>query len=269
MIIRFKEPLSNRIFESKKAGLDDNGNSIMIKFAEGESSVIESEQKNKNAKERQFRTGPANIKVGDEVYYQTNITDKTTLEFLKMYCDDSGRRYWGGMIQEYDPLAESKAKYQEATRQAELTLSATQLDETELIGVSFRRFGFETYNFLDDINSLRLEVLKFAMEDPDLFEEYLNDKNNNTTQYYLSMAMAKGIIKQINGGGIVVWGDNNSEILKVARGKTAIEDLADFLKTAEGREIRSIINERLKEATIESEVEKAKQPAKKTTAKTE
>lgn len=73
------------------------------------------------------------------------------------------------------------------------------------------------------------------MENPDLFEEYLNDKNNNTTQSYLSMAMAKGIIKQINGGSIIVWGDNNSEILKVARGKTAIEDLANFLKNSRGK----------------------------------
>ena len=47
------------------------------------------------------------------------------------------------------------------------------------------------------------------------------------------------------------------------------QDLANFLKTAEGREIRNIISEKLKEANIESEVEKSKQPAKKTTAKTE
>ena len=269
MIIRFHEDLCNTIFKSRFEGEDKNGNVVMCKLARGEQEIIEEKQRNKNAVEKEFKTGFANISINGELFYQTEITDKPTIEYLKNYCDENRKKYWGSKIQEYDPLEESKAQFEEATRQAELTLSATQLDETELIGIAFRKFGFETYKYLEDINSLRLEVLKFAMDDPDLFEEYLNDKNNNTTQSYLSMAMAKGIIKQINGGSIIVWGDNNSEILKVARGKTAIEDLANFLKTAEGREIRNIISEKLKEANIESEVEKSKQPAKKTTAKTE
>lgn len=271
MIIRFKEPLCNRIFESRKAGLDKNGNSIMIKFAEGESSVIESEQKNKNARPKQFKTGMPNVNVDGELYYQVTITDKTTLEFLKVYCDDNGKAYWGGMIQEYNPLAENEAKAKEATRQAKLTLASTELDEQQLTAIAFRRFGFETYKFLKekDYSGLKLEVMQFAMNEPDLFEEYLNDKDNNTTQYYLSMALAKGIIKLINAGGTVVWGDNGSEILKVARGKKALDDLSDFLKTSEGREVRNIINERLSEATVEAEVSKAKQSTKKETAKTE
>ena len=191
--------------------------------------------------------------------------DPTVQKFIEARPD------FGKKIKIYNPLAENEAKAKEATRQAKLTLASTELDEQQLTAIAFRRFGFETYKFLKekDYSGLKLEVMQFAMNEPDLFEEYLNDKDNNTTQYYLSMALAKGIIKLINAGGTVVWGDNGSEILKVARGKKALDDLSDFLKTSEGREVRNIINERLSEATVEAEVSKAKQSTKKETAKTE
>lgn len=82
---------------------------------------------------KEFKTGFANISINGELFYQTEITDKPTIEYLKNYCDENRKKYWGTKIQEYDPLEESKAQFEEATRQAELTLSATQLDETELI----------------------------------------------------------------------------------------------------------------------------------------
>ena len=64
----------------------------------------------------------------------------------------------------------------------------------------------------------------------------------------------------------VSWGDTKEVIIEVARGKTPTEDLAEFLKTNEGREIKTILYERMQDATKEAAVEEAK-ATKSTSAK--
>ena len=87
MIIRFHKDLCNTIFKARFGGEDKDGKVVMYKLAKGEQEVIEEKQKNKNAIEKEFRTGFANTSVNGELFYQTEITDQPTIEFLKNYCD--------------------------------------------------------------------------------------------------------------------------------------------------------------------------------------
>ena len=251
MIIRFKEPLCNMMFKSKFEGFDSKGNVEIIKLAVGENTVIESKQRNKNAKLKVFRTGFPNLKVDGELFYQTEITDKLTIEFLQHHAQ------WDKMIFEYNPLEENKLLAEEAAKQAEIVLQATQLKDDDLFAMGCRIFGNEALKHKkeNDEAGLKVKLITFSTKEPELFEKYLNDKDGNTNKWFVSLAFAKGIIKETKGGNAVAWGENGEEFLKVTKGKKAVDDVVDFFKTQEGREVRSMIGQYLGEKSVEAELE--------------
>lgn len=260
MIIRFHKDLCNTIFKSRFEGEDKDGNVVMYKLARGENEVIQEKQKNKNAVEKEFRTGFANTSVNGELFYQTEITDKPTIEFLKNYCDENRVKYWGGKISEYDPQAESKAKLAAAKEQAKLIVDATNLKDVELLQVGIALFGYSALKHKqnDTMDELQLEVIQYASQEPEKFEEVLKDKESQSVKSFVYLAFAKELVVATESGNSVSWGDTKEVIIKVARGKTATEDFAEFLKTNEGREIKTILYERMQESTKEAVVEEAK-----------
>jgi hypothetical protein len=268
MIIRFHKDLCNTIFKARFEGEDKDGKVVMYKLAKGEQEVIEEKQKNKNAVEKEFRTGFANTSVNGELFYQTEITDQPTIEFLKNYCDENRVKYWGGKITEYDPQAESKAKLAAAKEQAKLIVEATNLKGVELLQVGIALFGYSALKHKqnDTMDELQLEVIQYASQEPENFEEVLKDKEGQSVKSFVYLAFAKELVVATESGNSVSWGDTKEVIIKVARGKTPTEDFAEFLKTNEGREIKTILYERMQDVTKEAAVEEAK-ATKSTSAK--
>ena len=157
----------------------------MYKLAKGEQEVIEEKQKNKNAVEKEFRTGFANTSVNGELFYQTEITDQPTIEFLKNYCDENRVKYWGGKITEYDPQTESKAKLAAAKEQAKLIVEATNLKGVELLQVGIALFGYSALKHKqnDTMDELQLEVIQYASQEPEKFEEVLKVVKSNKSVF--------------------------------------------------------------------------------------
>ena len=84
MIIRFHKDLCNTIFKARFEGEDKDGKVVMYKLAKGEQEVIEEKQKNKNAVEKEFRTGFANTSVNGESYStKQKLQTNQQLNFLK------------------------------------------------------------------------------------------------------------------------------------------------------------------------------------------
>ena len=90
-------------------------------------------------------------------------------------------KYWGGKITEYDPQAESKAKLEAAKEQAKLIVEATNLKGVELLQVGIALFGYSALKHKqnDTMDELQLEVIQYASEEPEKFEEVLKDKEDD------------------------------------------------------------------------------------------
>ena len=191
---------------------------------------------------------PKRIYFGGTTY---TTEDPTVQKFIESRSD------FGKKIKIYDKAAESTAKLKEARHQSSLVQKAAKLEGEELAQVGYAVFGNKALKFLqeNDSDGLQLDLMTYAQEYPSEFEELLKDKESKTVKLYLALAFGKGILKETDGGTSVSWGDTEEKIMTVSRGKKAIDDMVDFFKTEEGRVVRSIINTKLGEKSVEAELE--------------
>ena len=145
-----------------------------------------------------------------------------------------------------------------------------------LLGNGFSCNIWENYSYTSLLNFSKENMIEPILKESVLkifkdlkttnFEEVLKDKEGQTVKSFVYLAFAKELVVATESGNSVSWGDTKEVIIKVARGKTPTEDFAEFLKTNEGREIKTILYERLQDVTKEAAVEEAK-ATKSTSAK--
>ena len=134
------------------------------------------------------------------------------------------------------------------------------------VGIALFGYSALKHKQNDTMDELQLEVIQYASREPEKFEEVLKDKEGQSVKSFVYLAFAKELVVATESGNSVSWGDTKEVIIKVARAKTPTEDFAEFLKTNKGREIKTILYERLQDATKEAVVEEAK-ATKSTSAK--
>ena len=251
MIVRFSQDLCNTIFQTRFEKTDDEGNVKMIRLIEGSNNVDESKQ-DKQAKQKQFKTGFANTRVGDESFYQTEITDKGVLNFLHE------TPYWGGKIQQYDPLAESKSKASALETQLKLLVQISEMKQEDLIALGYALKGKEALQKVKekDLSGLKLMVVAEAQENPEEVASVVNDKSN-ADKLFVGLAMAKGVIVETDAGNSVSWGHNNARITSVPANVSPLDAMVEFFSTVEGREVKKQMFLKIGSDKAEKDVEKA------------
>lgn len=264
MIIRFHQDLANFNFKSRFEKMDEDGNIKMVRLIEG-STVVEEAKQDKNAREKAFKTGAVNVSIDGELYYQTEITDKAIINFLKE------TDYWGGKIKEFNPVDESKKKSEAFKKTTQLLMEVAKMDKSELLAVGYARLGKAAlqYGKDNDIEGLRLEVATEVQESPEEMEAVMGDWKNNE-KLLVGTAMAKGIIIETEAGNNISWGHNKSRITSVPEGVTPLDAMVDFFGEAEGREVKKQIFTKLTESAKPKTADKVPvKPADKTPAKPE
>ena len=258
MIIRFHQDLSNTHFKSRFEKQEEDGGIKMIRLIEG-STVVDEAKQDKNAREKSFTTGAANINIDGELFYQTEITDKAVINFLKE------TEYWGGKIKEFNPVDESNQKSEAFKKTTKLLMEVAKMEKGELLAVGYARLGKAAlqYGKDNDIEGLRLEVATEVQESPEEMEAVMGDWKNNE-KLLVGTAMAKGIIIETDAGNTIAWGHNNSRITSVPEGVTPLDAMVDFFGEAEGREVKKQIFTKL---TDSARPKTATKTAAKTTEK--
>lgn len=189
MILRFKQEICNTHFASRFERIDKEGNVEMIRLIEGSSEVVESKQP-KEARKKTFRTGYANTREGDEVFYQVEITDQAIINFLKK------TDFWDRLVYEHDPLAISKKESEEAQKEiAVLAKISAITDNVELLQLGYALFRTEALNYgkKNDYEGLRVRIFKKAMADSKAVSDLLENKDKSD-YLLIALAFAKGII---------------------------------------------------------------------------
>ena len=235
MILRFAHILCNTIFPSRFEHVDENGNVEMIRLIEGSNEVIESKQP-KTAREKRFTTGYANVREGDEVFYQTEVTDKSIIEFLKKTS------YWGTLINEYDPLAESKARAESAAKQIDVMKSIVEMKDDQLLALGYASLGKKALQYAKDknINQLRVDLYTEAQENPEEINELINDESK-ADRLFIGLAFAKGTIEETEAGNSISWGHNKSKIINVPKDVLPIDAMLEHFNDPEGKEVKKQI----------------------------
>lgn len=235
MIVRFHQDLANTHFKSRFEKMEDDGSVKMIRLIEGSTEVVESKQ-DKNARVKTFKTGAVNVDIDGQLYYQTEITDKSVLNFLKE------TEYWGGKIHEFNPIDESKQKSEAFKKTTQLLMEVAKMEKAELLAVGYARLGKAAlqYGKDNDIEGLRLEVATEVQEGPEEMETVMGDWKNNE-KLLIGTAMAKGIIVETEAGNNISWGHNKSKIVSVPEGVTPLDAMVDFFGEVEGREVKKQI----------------------------
>lgn len=251
MILRFSHQVSNTVFPSRMEIITDDGEAKIIRLIEGSTEIDESKQP-KDAKLKEFKTGFANTKVGDEVFYQVDISDKSVIKYLK------ATPYWGKHINEYDPLAESKEKSKQFVSQASLLMDIATMEQDDLLALGYARIGNKALKYAQDkdYEGLRLSVATEAQEDYEGVSSLVGDKKN-ADKLMVGLAFAKGIVLETEAGNTVSWGHNNSKIIAVPNGVTPLDAVVEFFGEAEGREVKKQIFQKIGKKAVESKVNKA------------
>ena len=239
MILRFAHEVTNTIFPSRMEVITEEGEAKIIRLIEGSTKINESEQP-KDAKLKEFRTGFANVKVGDDAFYQVEVTDKSIINYLK------ATPLWGKYIHEYNPLDESKVKSDAFKYQAQLLLNIATMKEEDLLSLGYARLGNKALEYAKakDYEGLRLTVAADAQENPEDVAEMIDDKKN-ADRLMTGLAFAKGVLVEAEAGNAINWGHNNAKILTVPRNITPLEAIVDFYGEQEGREIRKMVYQKL------------------------
>lgn len=264
MILRFSQELCNTVFQNRFERMDENGNVEMIRLVSGTNEVVESKQ-DKNAKPKDFRTGYANIQEGDQVFYQTEITDKAILNYLKK------TPYWGQYITEYDPIAKSKEESEGYKKEISVLAKISTMEEGEMLQLGYAVLGKEALEYAkaNDMEGLRVSMFKHASEDSDSVSELMDNKNKKDF-LLMALAFSKGIVEEGDAGNSVVWGDQNrSKICSVAVGEKPIDALMTFIETKEGQEVKQMIGLKIEEAAKEAKPKTTKKVEKVSTTPTE
>ena len=135
MILRFSEDLSNTNWKTRLEAKDEKGNSAWIRLVYGDDEVMEKKQ-DPNAKLREFKTGACNINVDGILYYQTEITEQSIINFHKK------SPYWNKGVWEYDPLADNKKKAELLVRDTNILGKVAAIsDNTDLVKYGYFLFG--------------------------------------------------------------------------------------------------------------------------------
>lgn len=256
MILRFAHVICNTIFPSRMEVITEDGEAKIIKLIEGSTIVDESKQP-KDAKLKEFKTGFANILVGDEAFYQTEITDKAILNYLK------ATPYWGKYIFEYDPIKESKSKSAQFVSQAELIMNIAKMKHEDLLALGYALKGNTALEYAKskDYEGLRLAVAAEAQENPDNVSE-LTDDPKNADKLMTGLAFAKGILIETEAGNSVSWGHNTSKIISVPKDVSPLDAVVDFYGEADGREVKKLVFQKLGTKAAQNTVAKAEAESK-------
>ncbi len=187
-------------------------------------------------------------------------TDNVTIQkFIESRPD------FGTKIKIYDPVSENEAKEAEAKNDLMIMNDVLDLDKVELVSLAWNIFGKDvaTKQAIEDYSGIRLDVLAFAQKEPAKVKELMADKSKNV-KFEIGIAFAQGIIE--DKATEITWsGEKGNRIITIPRDTTAIEALADFYKEPEGREVRRLVQTKLKEIgakNTKASEKKAEEPAK-------
>lgn len=256
MILRFAHVICNTIFPSRMEVITEDGEAKIIRLIEG-STVIDEAKQPKDAKLKEFKTGFANTMVGDEAFYQTEITDKGILNYLK------ATPFWDKYIFEYDPLKESKEKSAQFVNQAELIMNIAKMKQEDLLALGYALKGNSALEYAKakDYEGLRLSIAADAQEDPEKVEN-LTGNPKNADKLMTGLAFVKGILIETEAGNSVSWGHNTSKILSVPRDVTPLDAVVDFYGEADGREVKKLVFQKLGTKAAQNTAAKAEADTK-------
>ena len=98
-----------------------------------------------------------------------------------------------------------KAKLAAAKEQAKLIVEATNLKGVELLQVGIALFGYSALKHKqnDTMDELQLEVIQYASQEPEKFEEVLKDKEGQTVKSFVYLAFAKELVVATESGNSV------------------------------------------------------------------
>lgn len=258
MILRFSEDLANTNWKTRFEGKDEKGNIAMIKLAYGTEDVVEKKQ-DPNAKQKEFKTGPANKVVEGVPYYETEIDDAAVIKFLK------ATPYWeDGRITEYDPLAENKKKAELLVRDTEVLGKVAALeDQNDIAMYAHYLFGNEALEQAknDDYAGLKVKLFLYAQENPEEMIELMSEDSKKAEYLEAGLFFVGGIMKEADSGNSVVWADTDTKFLSVVVGQRPLDAVVDFFGTVEGKEVRQIAGQKM-ETIVKDKIAKSK-PADK------
>lgn len=259
MIIRFSNEMCNMVIPSEHTTITEDGVPKMIRLIKGSDEVLANKQPKEYSLREPFKTGFANIRDGESIYYQTEVTDTSIINYLKELP------YWGKYIVEYDPIAESKAQADSAEKQFKIMERVMKLTDEDLLALGYALIGNKALGYLKgkNIAKLKVEVYQKTQEEPEIVESLLDDKSK-VTRLFLGLAFAKGVLRETEAGTSVSWGEDyqlGSKLISVPRDTTPIDALLEYFTEPDGREILKVINTRLKNKAnipVEEEADKKK-----------
>jgi hypothetical protein len=223
-----------------------------VKFDDGYKTyrLIEGDTELELKKQGTRKVTEMRIFVGSQLYSTDNVTVQKFIE---------SKPKFGDKIKIYDPVAENKAKADEATSDLRIMLEVTDLEQPELLSLAWNLFGRDAVVKAKegDYSGIKLDVLAHTQKNPAEVKELLTDKTKNQ-KFEIGLAIAQGVIE--DNATEVVWAHNGSKIVSIPRDLTAVQAMVDLYKQNEGREVRKLVQTMMKEKGAKKTETKTPEP---------